>query len=38
VKGNPYTEFVVEDQRFITGQNPMSSRKVAETLVRALQK
>jgi putative intracellular protease/amidase len=36
VKGEPYTEFAVEDQRFITGQNPMSVRKVAEMLVSAL--
>lgn len=38
VKGDPYTEFAVEDQRFITGQNPMSIRKVSEMLVQALQK
>jgi putative intracellular protease/amidase len=38
VKGEPFTEFAVEDQRFITGQNPMSVRKVAEMLVQALKK
>jgi putative intracellular protease/amidase len=38
VKGDPYTEFAVEDQRFITGQNPMSVRKVAEMLAQALKK
>ncbi|MGN1381935.1 MAG: type 1 glutamine amidotransferase domain-containing protein [Eubacterium sp.] len=38
VKGQPYTEFAVEDQRFITGQNPFSSTKVAEMLVEALEK
>lgn len=38
VKGKPYTEFAVEDQRFITGQNPFSSTKVATLLVAALQK
>lgn len=37
VKGEPYTEFAVEDQRFITGQNPMSIHKVAEMLAAALQ-
>ena len=36
VKGDPFTEFAVEDQRFITGQNPMSSTKVAKMLVEAL--
>jgi putative intracellular protease/amidase len=36
VKGDPYTEFAVEDQRFITGQNPMSIHKVSEMLVKAL--
>lgn len=36
VKGNAYTEFAVEDQRFITGQNPMSSHKVGKMLVEAL--
>ena len=36
VQGAPYTEFAVEDQRFITGQNPMSVRKVAEMLAAAL--
>lgn len=38
VKGAPFTEYAVEDQRFITGQNPMSSTKVAELLVQALQR
>lgn len=38
VKGQPYTEFAVEDQRFITGQNPMSIHKVAEMLAGALKK
>ncbi|MGI6212487.1 MAG: type 1 glutamine amidotransferase domain-containing protein [Anaerovoracaceae bacterium] len=38
VKGDPYTEFAVEDQRFITGQNPMSIRKVSEMLVKELKK
>ncbi len=37
VKGPPFTEFAVSDQRFITGQNPMSSTKVAQLLVEALQ-
>ncbi|MGN0194227.1 MAG: type 1 glutamine amidotransferase domain-containing protein [Pseudoramibacter sp.] len=36
VKGKAYTEFAVEDQRFITGQNPFSSTKVAKLLVEAL--
>jgi putative intracellular protease/amidase len=36
VKGKPYTEFAVEDQRFITGQNPMSIHKVSEMLAAAL--
>ena len=36
VKGAPYTEFAVEDQRFITGQNPFSSTKVAHMLAEAL--
>lgn len=36
VKGEPYTEFAVADQRFITGQNPFSSTKVAQMLVAAL--
>jgi hypothetical protein len=36
VKGDPYTEFAVEDQRFITGQNPMSIHKVAEMLAGEL--
>ena len=36
VKGQPFTEFAISDQRFITGQNPMSSTKVAEMLVEAL--
>ena len=36
VKGAPFTEFAVVDQRFITGQNPMSSTKVAQLLVEAL--
>ncbi|MBB5182143.1 type 1 glutamine amidotransferase domain-containing protein [Catenisphaera adipataccumulans] len=36
VKGDPYTEFAVEDQRLITGQNPMSVHKVAEMLSAAL--
>ncbi len=36
VKGDPYTEFAVSDQRFVTGQNPMSSKKVAELLVKEL--
>lgn len=38
VKGQPYTEFAVEDQRFITGQNPFSSTKVAMMLVDALKR
>lgn len=33
VKGDPFKEFAVEDQRFITGQNPFSSTKVAQMLV-----
>jgi len=37
VKGAPFTEFAVEDQRFITGQNPFSSTKVAQLLVKALE-
>ena len=36
VKGAPFTEFAVKDGRFITGQNPMSSTKVAKLLVEAL--
>lgn len=36
VKGHPFTEFAISDQRFITGQNPMSSAKVAAMLVEAL--
>ncbi|MGI6117254.1 MAG: type 1 glutamine amidotransferase domain-containing protein [Bilifractor sp.] len=36
VKGDPYTEFAVEDHRLITGQNPMSIRKVAEMLAGEL--
>jgi putative intracellular protease/amidase len=36
VKGEPYTEFAVSDQRFITGQNPMSIGKVSNMLVEAL--
>jgi putative intracellular protease/amidase len=36
VKGDPYTEFAVADQRFITGQNPMSVHKVAVLLTEAL--
>lgn len=36
VKGEPFTEFAISDQRFITGQNPMSSRKVAELLVKEM--
>lgn len=36
VEGAPYTEFAVEDDRFITGQNPFSSTKVAQLLVAAL--
>lgn len=36
-KGKAYTEFAVSDQRFITGQNPMSCRKVARLLVNELQ-
>jgi putative intracellular protease/amidase len=36
VQGAPFTEFAVEDQRFITGQNPMSIRKVSEMLVKEL--
>lgn len=38
VKGAPYTEFAVEDQRFITGQNPMSIHKVAVMLANELKK
>lgn len=38
VKGAPFTEYAVEDSRFITGQNPMSSAKVAKMLVEALQR
>ncbi len=38
VKGNPFTEFAVSDQRFITGQNPFSSTKVANLLVEELKK
>ena len=36
VKGDPYTEFAVADQRFITGQNPMSVHKVSVMLAEAL--
>ncbi len=36
VNGAPYTAFAVSDQHFITGQNPMSSRRVAELLIREL--
>lgn len=36
VKGDPYTEFAVQDGRFITGQNPMSIHKVATMLAAAL--
>ncbi len=36
VNGEPYTEFAVSDQRFVTGQNPMSSKKVAELLIKEL--
>ncbi len=36
VKGAPFTEFAANDKRFITGQNPMSSEKVAVTLVNEL--
>ena len=36
VKGGPYTEFAVADERFITGQNPMSIGKVSAMLVDAL--
>lgn len=36
VKGRPFTEFAVSDQRFITGQNPFSSTKVAKLLVEEL--
>ena len=38
VKGDPFKEFAVEDQRFITGQNPFSSTKVAQMLVEALKR
>jgi putative intracellular protease/amidase len=38
VKGKPYTEFAVADQRFITGQNPMSVHKVSAMLADALKK
>ena len=36
VQGAPFTEFAVQDGRFITGQNPMSSHKVAVMLAAAL--
>ncbi len=36
VNGAPYTEFAVADQHFVTGQNPMSSGKVARLLVEEL--
>lgn len=32
----PFTPFVVEDDRLITGQNPQSPKKVAEALVKKL--
>lgn len=34
----PWAEFVLEDDRIITGQNPASSRKVADLLITSLQK
>lgn len=34
----PWAEFVVEDDRIITGQNPASSRKVADLLIALLPK
>jgi putative intracellular protease/amidase len=34
----PWAEFVVKDNRIITGQNPASSRKVADLLIASLQK
>lgn len=34
----PWEEFVVEDDRIITGQNPASSRKVADLLIALLPK
>ncbi|MEU3650097.1 type 1 glutamine amidotransferase domain-containing protein [Lentzea sp. NPDC034063] len=33
----PFTTYVVEDGRLITGQNPGSARAVAEAVIRALQ-
>ncbi|MCC6094064.1 MAG: type 1 glutamine amidotransferase domain-containing protein [Eubacterium sp.] len=36
VKGDPFTEFTISDARMITGQNPFSSKKVAERLVEEL--
>jgi len=38
VKGAPFTQFVADDQRFITGQNPMSSTEVGRVLVKELSK
>ncbi len=38
VNGAPFTEFAVVDQHFVTGQNPMSSRKVARLLLEELAK
>ncbi len=38
VHGAPFTEYVANDSRFVTGQNPMSSVKMAKTLIEELNK
>lgn len=38
VKGDPWSPFVVQDSRLITGQNPQSSEETAKKVVEALGK
>jgi len=34
----PFTSYIVEDERVITGQNPQSTKEAAEKVLQALRK